>query len=110
LVFFKIEFACKIYAYCLMINHVHLLVEPGDNPESLSLLMKHVAGRQTRYINKLEKQAAVCGKGGLNPVLSQQKSICRLVVAILSSILYGLAWSIICPSTNGQVVRVRLMG
>ena len=40
-----------------MTNHVHLIVDPGKSPESLALLMKRVAGRQTRYVNKLEDRS-----------------------------------------------------
>lgn len=57
LIDFKYEFGCRIYTYCLMTNHVHLIVDPGNNPESLALLMKRVAGRQTRYVNKLEDRS-----------------------------------------------------
>lgn len=60
---FKEEFGCKIYAYCLMGNHVHLVVNPGQNTESLSLLMKRVAGRQTRHINKLTKRSGSLWEG-----------------------------------------------
>ena len=63
LIDFKHEFGCKIYAYCLMTNHVHLIVNPGNNTESLSLLMKRVAGRQTRYVNKLEKRTGSLWEG-----------------------------------------------
>jgi len=63
LILFKKEFGCRIYACCLMTNHVHLIVDPGENPESLSLLMKRVAGRQTRYINKLEKRSGSLWEG-----------------------------------------------
>jgi putative transposase len=63
LIEFKREFDCRIYAYCLMTNHVHLVIDPGDNPESLSLLMKRVAGRQTRYVNKLEKRTGSLWEG-----------------------------------------------
>ena len=49
LAFFKQEFDCRVYAYCLMTNHVHLIVAPGDDPDSVSQLMRRVAGRQTRY-------------------------------------------------------------
>ncbi len=63
LIVFKQEFGCKIYAYCLMTNHVHLIVDPGSNPESLALLMKRVAGRQTRYINKLENRSGSLWEG-----------------------------------------------
>ncbi len=60
---FKREFGCKVYAYCLMTNHVHLIVDPGKNPQSISLLMKRVAGRQTRYVNKLEKRTGSLWEG-----------------------------------------------
>lgn len=52
LVLFTKEVDSKIYSYYLMTNHVHLIVDPGDTPESLSLLMKRVAGWQTRYVRK----------------------------------------------------------
>ena len=63
LIDFKREFGCRIYAYCLVTNHVHLIVDPGKNPESLSLLMKRVAGRQTRYVNKLEDRSGSLWEG-----------------------------------------------
>jgi putative transposase len=53
---YKREFGCKVYAYCFMTNHVHLLIDPCDNLESISLLMKRLAARQTRHVNKLEKR------------------------------------------------------
>ncbi|OLS60225.1 transposase [Pseudomonas putida] len=50
----KDAFGIKVYAYCLMTNHVHLLVQPGTVVASLGQLMKALAGRTTRYRNKLE--------------------------------------------------------
>jgi putative transposase len=41
----------RVYAYCLMDNHVHLLVDPLDDPTNLSALMKRLAGRHTRRLN-----------------------------------------------------------
>jgi putative transposase len=35
-----------------MTNHVHLLLDPGDDVKSIGLLMKRLAGRQTHYANK----------------------------------------------------------
>jgi putative transposase len=52
----KEKLGCKLYAYCLMTNHVHLVIDPGKNGGNLSLLMKRLAGRQTRYVNKIEKR------------------------------------------------------
>ncbi|WP_207848405.1 MULTISPECIES: transposase [unclassified Pseudomonas] len=44
----------KVYAFCLMTNHVHLLLAPGESSASLGQLMKSLASRMTRYRNKLE--------------------------------------------------------
>jgi putative transposase len=83
LIDFKQKFDCKVYAYCLMTNHVHLVVDPGNNPESLALLMKRVAGRQTRHINKLEKRSGSLWEGRFkSSVVSTQEylgSCCRYI-------------------------------
>ena len=36
----KQELGVAVYAYCLMTNHVHLIVDPLEQPENLSALMK----------------------------------------------------------------------
>lgn len=50
----KHELNIKVYAWCLMTNHVHLILDPGENVHSIGLLMKRLAARQTRYVNKHE--------------------------------------------------------
>lgn len=59
----KTRLQCKVYAFCLMTNHVHLVIDPGDNTENLGMLMKRIAGRQTRYINKMEKRTGSLWEG-----------------------------------------------
>ena len=44
----------KVYAYCLMTNHVHLLLAPSESVAGLGQLMKPLAARATRYRNRLE--------------------------------------------------------
>ena len=44
----------KVYGYCLMTNHVHLILEPPEEIAALGRLMKRLAGRQTRFVNRLE--------------------------------------------------------
>jgi len=50
----KAAYDVKVYAYCLMSNHVHLVLEPPEETVMLDRLMKRLAGRQTRYVNRLE--------------------------------------------------------
>lgn len=49
---FKQVFEIKVLAYCLMTNHVHLILQPGPDTAGLGLLMKRLAGRQTRWFNR----------------------------------------------------------
>jgi putative transposase len=83
LILYKKQFSCKVYAYCLMTNHVHLIVNPGNNPESLSLLMKRLAGRQTRYVNTLEKRSGSLWEGRFKSSIISSKeyllACCRYI-------------------------------
>jgi putative transposase len=53
----KAALGCRLYAYCLMPNHVHLVIDPGEHGRHLGMLMKRVAGRQTRRVNKRESRS-----------------------------------------------------
>ena len=48
----KYTLGCRVYAYFLITNHVHLVIDPGPKAASLAILMKRVAGRYTRLINR----------------------------------------------------------
>jgi len=43
----KVESGFHIYAYCLMGNHVHLLIRTGENGEPLSMIFRRLG---TRYV------------------------------------------------------------
>ena len=53
----------QVYAWCLMTNHVHLILRPGQDRQSIGLLMKRLAGRQTRYVNKHERRTGSLWEG-----------------------------------------------
>jgi REP-associated tyrosine transposase len=50
----KVQYGIQVFAYCLMTNHVHLLVQPGEAIADLGCFMKALAARTTRYFNQLE--------------------------------------------------------
>jgi REP-associated tyrosine transposase len=66
----KEELGVKVYAWCLMTNHVHLLLEPS-NAKSLGLLMKRLSGRQTQYHNRLEQRSGTLWEGRYKSSLVQ---------------------------------------
>jgi len=48
---FKKEYSCTLYAYCLMTNHIHLLITPKDE-DALAKLMQKVSLCYTQYVNR----------------------------------------------------------
>ena len=59
----KKELGIKLYAWCLMTNHIHIVAEPQDDAMTLSTLMKRVNGRQAAYVNKLEGRSGSLWEG-----------------------------------------------
>lgn len=59
----KSELGIRVISYCLMTNHVHLIVIPGVQTEHVSKLLRVVAARQTRYVNKLENRSGTLWEG-----------------------------------------------
>jgi putative transposase len=56
------RFRCLIHAYCLMTNHVHLLLTPTDST-GCSLMMKHLAQRHSRRINAKHERTGTLWEG-----------------------------------------------
>jgi len=56
LVEWKEQLQCEVYAWCLMTNHIHLIINPGEEVDNLGRLMKRLAGKQTRYVNRVEQR------------------------------------------------------
>ena len=52
-----------VIAYGLMTNHVHLLPPPEHDGYDLSLLMRVLAARQTRHVNRLEQRTGTLWEG-----------------------------------------------
>lgn len=59
----KQDLNVKVYGYCLMTNHVHLIVEPNEEADTIGKLMKRLAGRQTRYENHQEGRSGSLWEG-----------------------------------------------
>ena len=89
----KQKLGCRVYAYCLMTNHVHLIVDPGEDARNLALLMKRVAGRQTRFTNKQEHRSGSLWEGRYksSPISTDEYLLacCRYVE--LNPVRVGLA-------------------
>jgi putative transposase len=58
----KGQYGVKVQAYCLMPNHVHLLLVPAD-AEAMGSLMKRLAGRHTARLNTRQDRTGALWEG-----------------------------------------------
>ncbi|UCH39249.1 MAG: transposase [Gammaproteobacteria bacterium] len=59
---YAIECDCRIHAYVLMTNHVHLLATPA-RAESLGAMMKRLGQRYVQYVNRTYKRSGTLWEG-----------------------------------------------
>jgi putative transposase len=64
---------CAIHAYCLMTNHVHLLLTP-ETASGPSLMMKHLGQRYVQYINRTYSRSGTLWEGRFKSCLAQSDS------------------------------------
>ena len=62
LALFAREHACAVHAYCLMTNHVHLLLTPQAG-DGCALMMKRLAQCYTQHVNKLRERTGSLWEG-----------------------------------------------
>ncbi len=65
--------SCEIHAWCLMTNHVHLLISPHEH-SSTSLLMKGIGQRYVQYINRTYGRSGTLWEGRFRSCLVQSDS------------------------------------
>ena len=66
------RFNCRIHAFCLMTDHLHLAVQVGEIP--LSRLMQNINFRYTRWINQSQKRTGPLFHGRFKAVLVDDDS------------------------------------
>ena len=107
-----------VIAYCLMTNHVHLLLQPEHDGHDLSLLMRVLAGRQTRYVNRLEQRTGTLWEGrfkcSLVDSIEYLLACCRYIE--LNPVRAGIVatagnyrWSSYRQRTTSQVAEIPLI-
>lgn len=87
------ESACRVHAYVVMTNHVHLLVTP-EREDSPGALMKRVGQIYTQYFNrKYQRRGALWGS---RPKMCQVHDSDYLMICYryieLNPVRAGLAW------------------
>jgi putative transposase len=67
------RFHCALHAYCLMTNHVHLLLTPSTT-DGCGLLMKHVGQLYSQYVNRTYSRTGSLWEGRFRSCLVQSTS------------------------------------
>ena len=66
------KFECAVHAYCLMTNHVHLLLTPQQANGS-ALLMKHLGQRCVQHVNRTYGRSGTLWEGRFRSCLAQSE-------------------------------------
>lgn len=67
---YRRQYGCAVYGYCLMPNHVHLLVQSSTQP--LSKFMQGLQQSYTQYFNKRHKKRGHLFEGRYKAILCQE--------------------------------------
>ena len=59
---FALEAGCSVHAYCLMTNHVHLLLTPHE-PSACTLLMKNLNKHYVQHVNRVHARTGNLWEG-----------------------------------------------
>jgi len=69
----KTKHPCFIYAYCLMPNHFHLLIQPKEK-DNISLLMKLLGAKYVHYVNRSYERTGTLWEGRFKCSLIDEES------------------------------------
>lgn len=61
------KFGCRIHAFCLMTNHIHLVMQAGEIP--LSRIMQNVSLRYTKWVNYSQQRTGHVFQGRYKALL-----------------------------------------
>jgi REP-associated tyrosine transposase len=67
------RFDCALHAYCLMTNHVHLLLTPSTE-QGCGQLMKHVGQLYAQYVNRTYSRTGSVWEGRFRSCLVQSEN------------------------------------
>lgn len=67
-----VKHGCAVHAYCLMTNHVHLLLTP-EEAAGPSFMMKHIGQCFTQYINRTYQRSGTLWEGRFKSCLAQNE-------------------------------------
>ena len=70
---FSARFGCSVHAYCLMTNHVHLLVTPLA-PDACALMMKNLGQCYVQSVNKRLERSGTLWEGRFHSCMVQSDS------------------------------------
>ena len=107
---FAREHACAVHAYCLMTNHVHLLVTPRTH-DGCALMMKRLAQCYTQHVNKARERTGSLWEGRFHSCLvtTERYALACYRYVELNPVKAGLAadpgeyrWSSYRANAQGQ--------
>jgi len=81
----KLRTDCKIYVYCLMPDHVHLLLSPSENGKDLSEIMQEIKGGSTKIFWESGGKGKLWQRGFYDHIVRKQEDLREIAIYILNN-------------------------
>lgn len=95
---YAVDHACRVHAYVLMTNHVHLLLTPGS-AEATGRVMKALGQRYVQYVNRVYGRSGTLWEGRFRSCLVDSERyflVCQLYIE-LNPVRAGM---VACPDDH----------
>lgn len=86
----KSKFSVKVFGFCLMPNHFHLVLQPATET-TLSPFMQWWMTSHVRRYHQHYRSHGTCGRGGLRVSPFSRTATCSLLSAMFFAIQFELA-------------------
>ena len=81
----RLKVDCKIYVYCVMPDHMHLLLSPSENGKDLSGVMQEIKGGSTKVFWECDGKGKLWQRGFYEHVLRRDENILATAEYILNN-------------------------
>ena len=95
---------CAVHAYCLMTNHVHLLLTPSDE-RACATLMRNLGQRYVQYFNRRYERSGTLWEGRYRSCLVESAAYVLACYRYIERNPVRAAWCRPFPRMDGRAMR-----
>lgn len=81
----RLKADCKIFVYCIMPDHMHILLSPSENSKNLSGVVQEIKGGSTKIFWKSGGKGKLWQQGFYDHIVRKQEDLKEIAIYILNN-------------------------